>query len=70
MKRIRMNQKYNKMESKIIEDTIKQQCFFCQMKELPRKKGKVFIKICDLCQKKLEMLNQYARPWDEVVKHY
>jgi len=68
MENTRINYEQVQVENKIIENAKLLQCFFCQIKELPNfKKGKKFIKICELCQKKLEMLNEYARPWEEVV---
>lgn len=56
------SQRVIEKEKQIIENAKLLQCLFCQLKELPDwKKGKHFVKVCDLCQKKLEMLNQYAR---------
>jgi len=66
MERIIVNQKNIQVKGRIIENDKLLQCLFCQMKELPKIKsnGKMhFVSVCDLCQQKLEMLNQYARPW-------
>ena len=63
MERVVADRKDIQAKRQAIKNAKQFQCFFCQLKELPDwKSGKHFIKICDLCQKKLEMLNQFARP--------
>jgi hypothetical protein len=65
MERATVNRKDIKVKSRTIENEKLLQCLFCQLKELPeiKRNGKMhFVSVCDLCQKKLEMLNQYARP--------
>ena len=60
-----INRKSIQVKSQIIENKKLLQCLFCQLKEVPKVKanGKMhFVSVCDLCQKKLEMLNQFARP--------
>jgi hypothetical protein len=66
MENLTINQKDIQIKSQVIENADLLKCLFCQLKGLPKVKadGKMhFVSVCDLCQKKLEMLNKYARPF-------